>query len=76
MLVYNYNYVTLKSVCDFNELDFYEVTQAVCESDVSFGTNYDTMISRTQLEDIVLEWLDKELQWGDLNEQTLISLGS
>jgi len=79
MLVYNYNYVTLKSVCEYNNLDYGEVSTAVCESDISFGTNYDTMICQSQLQDIVDDWFDDltvKLQWGDLSQDTLISLGS
>jgi hypothetical protein len=72
MILYSHNYVTLKSVCDHNSLDYIEVMDEICHSDVSFGNNYDTLIHRRVLEDILL----KELDWARLDDSVLISLGS
>ena len=45
----------------------------ICDSDVSFGNNYDTLLSVMQLEDI----LSLKLDWDHHDEDTiLISLGS
>jgi hypothetical protein len=46
--------------------------EEICHSDVSFGNNYDTLIHRRVLEDILL----KELDWARLDDSVLISLGS
>lgn len=50
---FTYKCVTLKTVCEFCELDYAEVIDAISNSDISFGTNYDTIISGDQLEDIL-----------------------
>ena len=81
MHTFTYRYLKLKDVCDFNKLDYTDVIDAVSMSDVSFGTNYDTLITTTELQDI----LDDEdgdfgvLQYNGHNESDdvlLISLGS
>jgi hypothetical protein len=80
MIVYSHNYVTLADVCRHNGLDYIEVLDAVSNSDISFGTNEDTLMSRSQLEDIIDNYIDieqhKELDWGKLDDSVLISLGS
>ncbi len=79
MIVYSHNYVTLGDVCRHNNLDYNEVLDAVSSSDISFGTNEDTLISRSQLQDIIDNYLDieqtVELDWGRLDDSVLISLG-
>lgn len=78
MIVYSHNYVTLADVCRHNSLDYTEVLDAVCNSDISFGTNEDTLMSRRQLQDIVDSYLEEtvDLDWGKLDDSVLISLGS
>jgi len=77
MIIYSHNYVTIRDVCDHNQLDFSEVMDAISNSDVCFGTNEDTLISRSQLQNIIdnyLEWT-VDLDWGKLDDTVLISLG-
>jgi hypothetical protein len=77
MLVYSHNYVRLADVCKHNSLDYIEVIDAVSNSDISFGTNEDTLISRSQLQDIIDDNFDNvELDWNRLDDNVLISLGS
>jgi hypothetical protein len=77
MLVYSHNYVTLADVCKHNSLDYNEVLDAVSNSDISFGTNEDTLISRNQLQSIIDDNFDNvELDWNRLDDSVLISLGS
>ena len=77
MIVYSHNYVTLADICKHNDLNYSEVLQAVCESDVCFGTNEDTLICRRKLQDIMDDWNGTiELDWGKLDDSVLISLGS
>ena len=78
MIVYSYNYVTLKSVCDHNSLDYSNVMDAICNSNISFGTNYDTLMCRAELKVILDEWFESpvELDWARLDDSVLISLGS
>ena len=78
MTVYSHNYVTLADVCKHNSLDYVEVLDAVSNSDISFGTNEDTLMSRRQLQDIIDSYLEEtvDLDWGRLDDSVLISLGS
>lgn len=83
MISNTYKFLTLADVCEHNSLDYSEVIDAISNSDISFGTNYDTLITSTQLEDI-LENADIELDLGRLDFDNhdddggyiLISLGS
>jgi len=77
MIVYSHNYVTLADVCKHNSLDYVEVLDAVSNSDISFGTNEDTLMSRRQLQDIIDSYLEEtvDLDWGKLDDSVLISLG-
>lgn len=72
MKVFIYDCVTLADVCEQNTLDYGHVIEEVCHSDVSFGTNEDTLISQSMLEDI----LELKLDFGGLDDSVLISLGS
>ena len=72
MLVYSHNYVTLMDVCKYNDMDYGDVMESICHSDISFGTNEDTLISRAMLESV----LETDLEWNGLNDDVLISLGS
>lgn len=72
MKVFTYNCVSLADVCEQNTLDYDHVIEEVCHSDVSFGTNEDTLISQRMLEDI----LELRLDFGGFDDSVLISLGS
>jgi 2C-methyl-D-erythritol 2,4-cyclodiphosphate synthase len=78
MITYSQECVTLFDVCQHNALDYDEIMEAISDSDISFGTNYDTLISRYQLQDIVDGFLEEtvDLDWGKLDDKVLISLGS
>lgn len=79
MKSFTYECVTLRDFCEHNNLNYPEVIDAVCDSDISFGTNYDTLIHATQLE-AILE--DRDISTDNLNyngydtDKILISLGS
>jgi len=79
MKTFTHECVRLVDYCDHNNLDYSEVMQMVCDSDISFGTNYDTLISMPDLWDI-LDDNDVDvtkLDDGGLNvHYTRISLGS
>jgi hypothetical protein len=72
MKVFTYNCVTLADVCEQNTLDYSHVIEEICHSDISFGTNEDTLISKSMLEEV----LDIHLDFGGLDDSVLISLGS
>ena len=87
MISYSYKYLTIADVCKHNKLDYDTVMMAICESDTSFGTNYDTLITSTQLDrilaDSMIAWpVGFRLQPLDFsnhdedNGYVLISLGS
>jgi hypothetical protein len=77
MITYSQECVTLFDVCQHNDLDYAEIMEAISDSDISFGTNYDTLISRYQLQDIIDDWNGTiQLDWNGLNDKVLISLGS
>ena len=54
--------VTLETVCEFNKLDIEAVFERVNNSEISFGNNGDTLLTRTQLECILECKLDWDLQ--------------
>lgn len=77
MRKYAYEYMDIGEVCDYNELDRAAVMDAISNSDISFGTNFDTLISQEQLQEI----LDDNdfniiLEFGRNDETVVISLGS
>ncbi len=77
MITYSQECVTIFDVCQHNDLDYDEVMEAISNSKISFGTNYDTLISRHQLQDIMDDWNGTiQLDWNGLNDDVLISLGS
>lgn len=80
MHTFIYRYLELKDLCDYNRLDFADVMDAISDSDISFGTNYDTLITTTQLQDILDNSGDfGVLQYDDhdnIDDILLISLGS
>ena len=72
METFIYHCVDLMGVCEMNQLEYSDVVDRLNASDVSFGTNDDTLITRKTLENI----LGTTLDFGDLPENTMISLGS
>lgn len=72
MDIFTYKCVTLEDVCEQNTLDYGHVMEEICHSDISFGTNEDTLISKSMLEEV----LDIHLDFGGLDDSVLISLGS
>lgn len=78
MLVYSHNYVTIKDICKHNNLDYPNVMDAICNSDISFGNNYDTLMCRSGLQAILDDWFENpvELDWARLDDTVLISLGN
>ena len=57
MIAHTYTYVLLEDVCDHNKLDYDTVMMAINQSDISFGTNYDTFVSSTHLDKILADSL-------------------
>ena len=72
MTPFTYTCVTLDDVCSINNLDYETVMDRLNASDVSFGTNDDTLITRKTLESI----LDSHVDFGGLSDDVMISLGS
>ena len=72
MKVFTYDCVTLADVCEQNSLDYGSVIEEICYSDISFGTNKDTLISKSMLERV----LEIAIDFGGLDDTVLISLGS
>jgi len=68
---FTYHVVTLANVCEQNTLDYNYVIEEICHSDISFGTNKDTLISKRLLEDV----LDIDIDFCGLDDTVLISLG-
>lgn len=62
--------VSIEDVCALNGLDVGDVMEAVCGSDVCFGTNADTLMYTSQLE----RALGRTLDWGGLDD-VYVSLG-
>ena len=79
MKSFSYECIELSEFCKHNDLDYGEIIDAVSNSDISFGTNYDTLLAPAQLE-AILE--DADISIEDLSYDTyspdriLISLGS
>ena len=63
--------VNIFDLCKFNGLDSNEIMDIISNSDISFGTNSDTLVRGRLLEQI----LDKELQWGAYSNEIMVSLG-
>ena len=80
MRSYSHTYLMLKDVCKHNDLDYGAVMNAICDSDFSFGTNYDTLITSEDLDSILYsaEIIHNGLYYDehDMDERILISLGS
>ena len=77
MKSYAWTYLDLREVCDYNQLDYGSVMEAICNSDISFGTNTDTLISQETLESILDDNdFNVELDFGKYDNTVVISLGS
>ena len=73
MTSFTYTCLDIGEVCRYNSLDIGEVMDAICNSDVSFGNNYDTLLSVNMLEKI----LERKLDWNSHDEDNVyIALGS
>jgi hypothetical protein len=77
MKSYAHEYLDLREVCSYNSLDYSNVIDAVSNSDISFGTNYDTLISQEQLQAILDDNdFGVELEFGKYDNTVVIGLGS
>jgi hypothetical protein len=77
MKSYAWEYLDLREVCDYNELDYGSVMEAISNSDISFGTNTDTLISQETLQSILDDNdFDIILEFGKYDDTVVISLGS
>jgi len=81
MKSYTWTYLDLREVCEHNKLDYGSVMDAICSSDISFGTNADTLISQSQLESVINDNLKFgmdiiHLDFGEYDNTVVISLGS
>lgn len=76
MKSYAHEYLDLREVCDFNELNYSDVIDAVSNSDISFGTNYDTLMSQETLQQILDDNdFGVELTFGKYDNTVVISIG-
>lgn len=79
MIVYSHAHVRIADICNYNNLDVSKVMEAICESDVSFGSNFDTLVTQQQFQSILDNYFDEEsvnVDWNGLDDSVLISLGS
>jgi hypothetical protein len=77
MISYSHQYLDIRAVCEHNELDVEAVMQHLCDSDISFGSNYDTLISQHHLQSIIdLGFDNVQLDFGGYDDTVVISLGS
>lgn len=79
MIVYSHAHVRIADICNYNNLDVSKVMEAICVSDVSFGSNFDTLITQQQFQSILDDYFDEEsvnVDWNGLDDSVLISLGS
>jgi hypothetical protein len=79
MQSFTHECIRLKDYCDHNNLDYADVMDMICNSDVSFGNNYDTLVALPDLWDILDDnGVDVEnLDDGGYNVHNVrISLGS
>lgn len=72
MKSFTHECLTLFDVCEYNELDYDSVLSMISDSDVSFGTNADTLIHGYWLNAI----LGRDLSFDGFDDDILISLGS
>lgn len=72
MKSFTHECLPIADVCQHNGLDYDDVMEKVSDSDVSFGTNADTLIHGYWLNAI----LGLDLDFGGFDDDILISLGS
>jgi len=76
MKSYTWEYLDLREVCEHNDLNYSDVMDAICNSDVSFGTNTDTLISQETLQSILDDNdFNADLDFGEYDNTVVISLG-
>ena len=79
MKTFTHECISLVDYCNHNSLDYSDVMQMICDSDISFGNNYDTLVALPDLW-MILEDNDidvTKLDDGGLNvHEVRISLGS
>ena len=79
MHTFTYRYLLIEDVCEHNKLDYDTVMIAISQSDISFGTNADTLMTTSQLETILAD-AQIAIDGLDYNnhdeDDILISLGS
>ena len=79
MHTFTYRYLLIEDVCEHNKLDYDTVMMAISNSDISFGTNADTLMTTSQLETILAD-AQIAIDGLDYNnhdeDDILISLGS
>ena len=79
MHTFTYRYLLIEDVCEHNKLDYDTVMMAISHSDISFGTNTDTLMTTSQLETILAD-AQIAIDGLDYNnhdeDDILISLGS
>lgn len=80
MKIFSYSVLHLRDVCKHNDLDYGVVMDAICNSDFSFGTNYDTLITSEDLNSVLYdaEIVHNALDYDKHDDDgfVLISLGS
>lgn len=72
MKSFTYECLDILDVCNHNSLDYNETMESISNSNVSYGTNADTLITGTMLNSI----LETTLDFGEYGPDILISLGS
>ncbi len=79
MKTFTHECISLIDYCNHNNLDYSDVMQMVCDSDISFGNNYDTLVA---LPDLWMILEDNDIDVTKLDDGSLdvtsvrISLGS
>ena len=72
MKSFTHECLSIADVCQHNNIDYDDTMSAISDSDVSFGTNADTLIHGYWLNAL----LGEDLDFGDFDDDVLISLGS
>jgi len=77
MKTFNYTCVAFETVCEHFNLDPIAVSEALSNSDVSFGTNLDTLISMSRFSEILMDFdvIENHLRLPEQGD-IAVSLGS
>jgi hypothetical protein len=62
----------IEDVCEHNHIEYVDMMSMLSDSNISFGTNDDTLVTQENLNKVV----NRELDYGGCDEKVLISLGS